>query len=268
LSITERVLRDEETDADLQLLLAPGSSLGGARPKASVMNAQGQLAIAKFPKETDDYAVERWEYIAMRLARRAGIATPQVELLRVANKPVLLSRRFDRAGATRIPFLSALSMLGLSDGQRGSYPAIVDTLGAHGAQAARDAEELYRRMAFNVLISNVDDHLRNHGFLWSGRTGWTLAPVFDLNPTPAEVRPRILTTNITLDEGTCDIDLVLAAAEYFGLSDTKARTAVKAVAKVTKGWAAEAKKHSAPAAEIRRLESAFDHADLAKALAL
>ena len=117
-SITERVLRDEETDADLQLVLAPGSSLGGARPKASVIDAQGQLAIAKFPIETDDYAVERWECIAMGLARRAGIATPQVELLRIANKPVLLSRRFDRTGPTRIPFLSALSMLGLSDGQR------------------------------------------------------------------------------------------------------------------------------------------------------
>jgi serine/threonine-protein kinase HipA len=105
-------------------------------------------------------------------------------------------------------------MMGLKDGDRGSYPELVDVLTQHGAQAAADAHQLYRRMAFNVLVSNVDDHLRNHGFLWVGSGGWTLSPAYDLNPTPIDVRQRIRTTNINLDEGICDIDLVVSVAEY------------------------------------------------------
>src|SRR5690606_18423160 len=110
LQITERILRDEETDDDLQLIFAPGSSLGGARPKASVIDQHGHLSIAKFPKETDEYSIETWEEIALTLAERAGIATPHHELIDVAGKPVLLSRRFDRRDAIRIPFLSAMAM--------------------------------------------------------------------------------------------------------------------------------------------------------------
>lgn len=126
LEITERIFRDEETDEDLQLIFAPGSSLGGARPKASVIDQHGHLSIAKFPKETDDYSMETWEEIALRLASQAGIATPPHELIEVAGKTVMLSRRFDRTGAIRIPFLSAMAMMGAKDGERGSYPEIVD----------------------------------------------------------------------------------------------------------------------------------------------
>jgi len=128
LQITERIFRDEETDEDLQLIFAPGSSLGGARPKASVIDRHGHLSIAKFPKETDDYSVETWEEIALRLAGKAGITTPKHELVQVAGKAVLLSRRFDRAGAIRTPFLSAMAMMAAKDGERGSYPEIVDAL--------------------------------------------------------------------------------------------------------------------------------------------
>jgi serine/threonine-protein kinase HipA len=268
LQITQRILRDEETDEDLQMIFAPGSSLGGARPKASVRDPMGRLAIAKFPKENDEYSVETWEAVALRLATQAGIRTALHELVRVADQPVLLSRRFDRDGPARIPFVSALSMLGLKDGVRGSYPELVDMLTEHGAQAQVDAHELYRRMTFNVLISNVDDHLRNHGFSWLGSRGWTLSPVYDLNPTPSDVRPRILTTNINLDEGTCDIGLVQSAAEYFGLSPTSARAIIKQVATVTAGWREVARAAGAAAAEIRRMESAFEHDDLEKSLAL
>src|SRR5262249_51463311 len=141
----------------------------------------------------------------------------------------------------RVPFLSALSMLGFKDGQRGSYPELVDSLTSHGAQASADAHELYRRMILNVLISNVDDHLRNHGFLWESTRGWRLSPVYDLNPTPAEVRPRILTTNITLDEATCDLDLVLSSAEYFGIGLKEAKAMAKEIAKVTSTWRLTAK---------------------------
>jgi serine/threonine-protein kinase HipA len=177
LAVTERILRDEETDEDLQLIFAPGSSLGGAHPKASVIDQHGRLSIAKFPKETDGYSIETWEEIALSLARRAGIATPSHELLQVGGKAVLLSRRFDRNGTIRIPFLSAMAMTGSKDGDRGSYPEIVDALAQNGAQAKTDAQAQYRRVAFNVLISNVDDHLRNHGFLWLGKAGWSLSPV-------------------------------------------------------------------------------------------
>lgn len=122
LQITERILRDEETDEDLQMIFAPGSSLGGARPKASVTDQHGRLAIAKFPKETDDYSMETWEEIALRFADQAGIVTPHHELIEVAGKAVMLSRRFDRADGHRLPFLSAMAMTGSQDSERGSYP--------------------------------------------------------------------------------------------------------------------------------------------------
>jgi serine/threonine-protein kinase HipA len=268
LQITERILRDEETDEDLQLIFAPGSSLGGARPKASVIDQRGHLSIAKFPKETDEYSIETWEEIALHLAARAGIATPHHALLRVAGKAVLLSRRFDRAEASRIPFLSAMAMTGSKDGERGSYPEIVDALTRYGARAKTDAQALYRRVIFNVLISNVDDHLRNHGFLWLGKTGWSLSPAYDLNPTPTDLKARVLTTNIDLDEGTCSIDLVEAAAEYFGLGLTPARAIIKEVAVATATWRDVATVVGAKAGEIVRMASAFEHDDLARALAL
>jgi serine/threonine-protein kinase HipA len=268
LQVTERILRNQETDEDLQLIFAPGSSLGGARPKASVMDQQGHLAIAKFPKENDEYSVELWEAVAFALARRAGIRTPEHELIRVAEKPVMLSRRFDRAERKRVPFLSGLSMMGLKDGERGSYPELVDVLTQHGARARDDARELYRRMNLNVLISNVDDHLRNHGFLWAGSDGWMLSPVYDLNPTPLDVRPRILTTNISLDEATCDLNLVLSVAEFFGLAPDEAKTIAKEVATATVTWREVATAFGATQVEIRRMSSAFEHDDLAGALAL
>jgi len=268
LQVTERILRDQETDEDLQLIFAPGSSLGGARPKASVMDQHRHLAIAKFPKENDEYSVELWEAVAFALARRAGIRTPEHELIRVADRPVMLSRRFDRIDDKRVPFLSGLSMMGLKDGERGSYPELVDVLTQHGARAKDDARELYRRMTLNVLISNVDDHLRNHGFLWTGSDGWTLSPVYDLNPTPADVRPRILTTNISLEEATCDLVLVLSVAEYFGIAPDEAKTIAKQVARATVNWREIAAAFGATQGEIRRMASAFEHDDLARALAL
>jgi serine/threonine-protein kinase HipA len=267
LQITERILRDEETDEDLQLIFAPGSSLGGARPKALVIDQHGRLAIAKFPKETDDYSIEVWEAVALRLAANAGIRTSDHELVRIAEKPVLISRRFDRHGGTRIPFLSALSMMGLKDGDRASYPELVDVLTQHGAQTAADAQELYRRMIFNIMISNVDDHLRNHGFLWTGRGGWTLSPAYDLNPTPIDLRQRILTTNISLDEATCDLNLAKSVAEYFGLASARANVIIRQVATATARWRDVAAACGARPSEIRRMESAFEHADLARALA-
>jgi serine/threonine-protein kinase HipA len=268
LQISERILRDEETDEDLQLIFAPGSSLGGARPKASVIDQHGHLSIAKFPTETDEYSIETWEEIALRLADHAGIMTPHHELIDVAGKAVMLSRRFDRAGAIRVPFLSAMGMLGAKDGERGSYPEIVDALAQYGAQGKSDAYALYRRVVFSVLISNVDDHLRNHGFLWRGKAGWSLSPAYDLNPVPADIKARVLTTNINLDEGTCSVDLLEAASEFFGLTLLQARGIIKEVATVTARWRDTAKAAGARSAEIKRMTSAFEHDDLRRAVAL
>jgi len=268
LESTERLLRDEETDEDLQLIFAPGSSLGGARPKASVIDQQGRLSIAKFPKDSDEYSIETWEEIALRLADRAGIVTARHELLQVAGKAVLLSRRFDRADGYRIPFLSAMALLGVKDGEGSSYPEMVDALARHGAQAKKDAHALYRRVAFNVLVSNVDDHLRNHGFLWVDKSGWTLSPAYDLNPVPADLKARVLTTNIDLEEGTCSIDLLEASADYFALSLNEARAILKDVATATSSWRTVARQVGATAAEIHRMATAFEHDSLRQALAL
>ncbi|HSP42701.1 MAG TPA: type II toxin-antitoxin system HipA family toxin [Luteolibacter sp.] len=268
LQSTARILRDQETDEDLQLIFAPGSSLGGARPKASVIDQHGRLSIAKFPKETDEYSIETWEEIALRLAERAGIVTAGHELLHVAGKAVLLSRRFDRAGGRRIPFLSAMAMLGARDGESGCYPEMVDALASHGAQAKKDAHALYRRVAFNVLVSNVDDHLRNHGFLRMDSSGWTLSPAYDLNPVPADLKARVLATNIDLEESTCSIDLLEASAEYYALSLARARVILKEVAVVTSTWRSVARDVGASSAEIHRMASAFEHDSLRQALAL
>lgn len=268
LEATERTLRDEESDEDLRLILAPGSSLGGARPKASVVESDGTPAIAKFPKEADEYSLERWEAIALTLAGRAGIETAPCRLENVAGKPVLIVRRFDRVDGQRVPFLSAMSMLGLQDGQQASYPELVDSLTTHGAKPRRDAKQLYRRMAFNVLISNVDDHLRNHAFLWSGSDGWVLSPAYDINPTPVDVRERRLTTLIDLDDGTCDLDLVVSVARYFGLSDDDAQKIVTEVASVTRSWREVASALGSSKGEIERMSSAFEHVDLDSALKL
>ena len=269
LSITERVLRDEDTDDDLLLLFAPGSSLGGARPKASVVDTGGHLAVAKFPKDDDDYSIEGWEEVALRLADMAGIRTALHRLERVAGKAVVLSRRFDRgADGRRLPFLSAMSMMNLADGDRSSYPELVDILRTCGADADADAAELFRRMAFSILISNVDDHLRNHGFLWAGEQGWRLSPAYDLNPVPVDVKARILSTSISLDDGTCSIELARENAGHFGLSLAAADAIVGEVAAATVKWRAVAASVGIRPSEIDRMETAFEHDELRLALAV
>lgn len=268
LQTTERIFRDEETDEDIQLIFAPGSSLGGARPKASVIDQHGQLAIAKFPKESDEYSIETWEEVALQLAEKSGIPTPEHKLIIAAGKPVLLSRRFDRENTHRIPFLSAMALLGARDGDTGSYPEIVDVLGRYGSQAKKDAYGLFRRVAFNVLTSNLDDHLRNHGFLRKSHEGWTLAPAYDLNPVPADLKARVLTTNINLDEGTCSLDLLEESCQYFALSLREARNIIKEVVIATSTWRSTAKKLGVRPTEIDRMASAFEHSVREEALRL
>lgn len=265
LSATERVIDDDPTDEDLRLLLAPGSSLGGARPKASVREQDGHLAIAKFPRRDDDYNTVVWEAVALELARKAGIAAAVSRLETIDGKAVLLLQRFDRDGARRIPFLSAMSMLGARDNQTRSYLEIVDALRQHGASARDDIQALWRRMVFNILISNTDDHLRNHGFLYEGQGGWRLSPAYDINPVPVDVKPRILSTAVNEDDATASLTLALGVAGYFELTDPEAQEIVGLVGRAVATWRAEAARHGLSKAAIDRMASAFEHDDLKKA---
>ena len=223
LSAAERIVDEDETDEDLRLLFAPGSSLGGARPKASVRLKDGSLAIAKFPRRDDEINVVAWEAVALTLAGKAGIATPTVRLEEVAGQPVLLVSRFDRVKGRRTPFLSAMSMLGAKDNESRSYLEFVDVLRRCGAAPVEDMEALWRRIVFTVLISNTDDHLRNHAFLYEGQKGWRLSPAYDLNPVPIDIKPRVLVTAITEDDNTASLALAFEVVGYFEISTTRAR---------------------------------------------
>ena len=262
LSAAERVAEDKDTDEDLRLLLAPGSSLGGARPKASVRDKDGHLAIAKFPRRDDDNNAVLWESVSLVLARKAGIPVPDARIETVGNKPVLVLRRFDRRDGQRIPFLSSMSMLDARDNQTRSYMEIADALRQHGAAAKDDIRELWRRIVFNILISNTDDHLRNHGFLYEGPAGWRLSPAYDLNPVPVDIKPRILTTAINEDDNTASLDVAMSVAPYFELDDASARAHAGAVARAVATWRDEAARHGLSKPEIERMASAFEHADL------
>ncbi len=265
LAATNHVLDDAATGDDLRLLLAPGCALGGARPKVSVRDANGHLLIAKFPSSNDEFDVVRWEEVALRLARRAGVEVSRSRLEVIAGHSVLLLERFDRKSQIRTPYISAMSILGATLHEDHSYLEVADALRRYGASPRSDLRALWRRIVFNVLISNTDDHLRNHGLLYVGPQGWTLSPAFDLNPVPLEVKPRILSTAITFDDATASLELAMEVAEYFEVDAAQARRIVAEVGDATSGWRSGAAQLGISKAEIERMASAFDHSDLAAA---
>ena len=266
LAASERVLEEEETTEDLRLLLAPGSSLGGARPKASVRDEGGCLSIAKFPARSDDYDVVRWEAVALTLASQAGIEVPDFRLEMVTDKPVLLLRRFDREEGQRRPFLSAMSMLGAVDGDQRSYMEIADALRQNGVATEMDLHELWRRVVFNVLISNTDDHLRNHGFLYAGSAGWRLSPAYDMNPVPTDVKPRVLSTAIGYDDdASASLDRAMEVVDYFALGPEAARDIACQVGRAVLSWREVAARWGIGSRGTERMASAFEHDDLRQA---
>jgi serine/threonine-protein kinase HipA len=220
--------RDEDNTAGaadewLRMLIAPGGSLGGARPKASVVDPEGHLWIAKFPSVRDEHDVGAWEMVVHTLARACGLNVPDA-LVRRFGSPhhTFLVRRFDRTGAgRRLHFASAMNLTGHQDGDDAStgasYLEIARVLMTDGAQTDRDLQQLWSRIVFNLLVSNTDDHLRNHGFLYPNAEGWRLAPAYDLNPVPTDIKPRVLTTSISVDDGTASLKLALKVSEYFEL---------------------------------------------------
>jgi serine/threonine-protein kinase HipA len=240
-------------------LLAPGSSLGGARPKASIIDHDGRLAMAKFPQHDDVVRVPLWEALALKLAMQAGIATPDWRIESVARRPVLLLQRFDRSGGARTPFLSAMSMLDAKDHEQHSYLEIADALRRYGSRPGEDCAQLWRRIVFSVLISNTDDHLRNHAFLYDPIGGWRLAPAYDLNPMPVALKSRHLSLAINEADDTASIDIALEASRQFGLKLGDARAIVREVAASVASWRGEAKALGLSPKEIERMASAFEH---------
>ena len=266
LTAAEHVLSDNESDEDLRLLLAPGSSLGGARPKASVRDHDGHLAIAKFPHEGDEINAVLWEAVALTLAGTAGIIVPEWRLEFVARKSVLLLRRFDRVKGSRIPFLSSMSILNARDSEQRSYLEFVDVLRRYGSAPKEDMHRLWRRIVLSILISNTDDHLRNHGFLYNDPTGWRLSPAYDLNPVPIEIKPRVLSIAIDLDDATASLELALQVAGYFEINLEEARRIAYEVGTAVQSWRNVAAHVGLTASQIDRMSSAFEHADLKEAL--
>jgi serine/threonine-protein kinase HipA len=243
-------------DRDLRDLIAAGSSLGGARPKAAVTDGSGRLAIAKFPRTgSDDWDVEGWEEVELRLARRAGIDVAPSELVQVAGRRVLVVDRFDRSDGKRTGFASALTMLEAADGEQHSYLEIADTIERQSPRPKTDLQELYRRVIFSVLTANTDDHLRNHAFLRTGR-GWALSPAYDLNPSPDN--PTRLSTAIDLGDTSASIENALSVSRYFRLTTAQARTLVAEVENATSGWRREAEQLGLPRQQIDRMADAFE----------
>ncbi len=257
LNAANRFANDEETQEDLRLLLAPGSSLGGARPKASIIDKDGTLAIAKFPKPDDDINISVWEAIALTMARDAQIPTPDFRVENIDGKSVLILQRFDRQNGNRIPFLSAMSMLGAEDNQTRSYMEIADVIRQYGAKADDDCVQLWRRIVFNIMIANTDDHLRNHGFLYE-KNGWRLSPAYDLNPVPIDIKPRALSTAINEVETEGNLEISLEVSKHFGLKLDEAKAIINEVKNVVSSWKNYANKFGISNKEIERMASAFE----------
>jgi len=269
LRASDRILAHTDTPDDLRLLLAPGSSLGGARPKASVRDEGGSLMIAKFPARSDEWDVVRWEAVALSLARDAGVDVPAWRVLTVGEAAVLALERFDRQGRVRRPYLSALGMLGAMDHDTRSYAEVADAIRRHGASPDEDLAALWRRLVFNILMSNTDDHLRNHGFLYERPRGWRLAPAFDLNPTPRDVKPHVLSTPVWIDgDSTASLEIALEHASYFRLAEAEARALIAEVGVAVGEWRHVAARHGLSEAEIGRMSSAFEHEEMEHARAL
>ena len=266
LAATTRVIDDAERSEDLLLLLAPGTSLGGARPKATVRATDGHLSIAKFPRRDDEWPVTRWEAAAMALAQAAGVMVAPFQLRQVSNRPVLTARRFDRRSGRRVPFMSALTALEASDNDTRSYLEVAEFLRREGAAVNHDLHQFWRRIVFNILVSNTDDHLRNHGFL-RGPQGWRLSPAYDLNPMPVDVKPRIHALAIDEIDDTASLDTAMAITPMFGIAEREARTIAAEVGRAVSGWREAAARLGIKPDEIDRMASAFDHEDLRAATA-
>jgi serine/threonine-protein kinase HipA len=257
----EKHLNDEEHPEYakwLAQLIAPGSSLGGARPKASVRDEQGDLCIAKFPSRQDTRDVGAWELVANSLARKAGIQVPGARALRFEESAytTFLVKRFDRAAeGRRIAFVSAMTLTQRKDGEAGaSYLELVDLLQSRGTNTLADCEQLFRRVLLNIRIHNTDDHLRNHGFFVNSQ-GIRLSPAYDINPS---VDRNELSLAIDETETTCDVSVAMDAHRAYGISAAQADAALKSVNAAVEIWRPEATRFGIHRAEQNPMAAAFE----------
>jgi serine/threonine-protein kinase HipA len=242
----------------LAQLIAPGSSLGGARPKASVRDEKGALCIAKFPSRQDTRDIGAWELVANSLARKSGIQVPDARALHYAESAftTFLVERFDRtATGGRIAFVSAMTLTQRKDGEAGaSYLELVDLLQSRGANTQADCEQLFRRVLLNIRIRNTDDHLRNHGFFVNAQ-GIRLSPAYDINPS---IDRNELSLAIDESDATCDVSVAMDAHKSYGISATQAEAALKSVNVAVATWRSEATRFGIARSEENLMAAAFE----------
>ena len=255
-----------ELGEDIRELAGIAGSLGGARPKANVED-DGHLWIAKFTSEHDTRPVERVEVATLKLAAMCGLRTVQARLeLRNSDSPVALLSRFDRRGNLRIPYISARTAIEKKDEEPGFYTEIADAIRQISGKPTEDLHELWRRIVFTILVSNTDDHLKNHGFIYAGQGRWRLSPAFDINPSP--FRHRKLETGI-IQDGTFDASMEIAfeACVFFGLKlDDAKRQAIRMAGTIVENWKNLLREEGVSSHELRFFADAFEHAETEKAL--
>lgn len=258
----ERVVEDPDYLKWLHMLVNPGSSLGGARPKSSVLDPSGHLWIAKFPSKADRDDIGAWEMVAYELALASGIRMAECQARKFSSQyHTFLTKRFDRtSGGRRLHFASAMTQLGYTDGADAaagvSYLEMVEFLMAQGAQVEEDLHELWRRIVLSICISNSDDHLRNHGFLLTNR-GWRLSPAFDINPVENSAGLKL---NITETDNALDLDLAMEVHPYFRLSLARAREILAQVREAVRIWREVAAKYGISKARQELKATAFQAA--------
>ena len=246
----------------LKQLVAPGSSLGGARPKASVLAPDGSLWIAKFPSKNDDINVGAWEMVVHDLAKLCNLNVPEAKLENFSKTgSTFLTKRFDRDGNRRIHFASAMTLLGKKDGanatEGSSYLDIASIIRQNSVSPKKDLLELWRRMVFNMAVSNTDDHLRNHGFIME-KEGWILSPLYDVNPN---IYGDTLSLNVDSDNNLIDFHLALSVAELYGLTNEQALEELKEIKHVVESnWRRLAQNYGLSRSEIEGMEPAFNMA--------
>ena len=257
------VINDPEYMKWLNMLVAPGSSLGGARPKASVLDNENHLWIAKFPSKNDQSDIGGWEIVTYELAIAAGVIMAEAQARKfTTNNHTFLTKRFDRtATGDRIHFASAMTLLGHVDGEdygEGvSYLELVEFITTQGANINEDLEQLWRRIVFSICVSNTDDHLRNHGFILRPG-GWVLSPAFDINPVETG---RGLKLNISEDDNALDLNLALEVCVYFRLKEDRAIEIIEEVKAAVKDWQSVATKYGISRAEQELKSMAFSRAE-------
>jgi serine/threonine-protein kinase HipA len=260
MTASRAVETNTETAEELAYLRGRGTSLGGLRPKCSTVDADGALSIGKFASIEDERAVTKGEVLAMQLAKAAGINAPQARLIDSDGVPVTLIRRFDRTAKGRLMYVSAATLLGVDVGAptEHTYTEIVDAIRQHGADAQADIEELWRRIAFSILINNVDDHLHNHGFLHVAKDQWRLSPAFDINPFPD--RQRELKTWISEEAGpAASIDALMAVTAYFKLDRGAAVKILAEVERTVSTWRVRGRELGMSSKELEQFADAFEH---------